>query len=128
MLHLSKVESKHLGCRCIPNSYTRFVFAPNGARTASVLLPELPRSFSLILAHIVITTLQMATVIGKRKVAQVGSAIAEMAFLNAILATLPANDPLHSKITGLFAEDADEDADWNCQCDAVLAEARRKIV
>ena len=73
--------------------------------------------------------MQMATVIGKRQAAQPGSALAEMALLNAILTSLPDSDPLHAKIGALFAEaDREGNESWNLHYEAVLVEARRKIM
>ena len=61
--------------------------------------------------------MQMVTVISEREAAQAGSALADMALLNAIVTTLSASDPLHSKITDLFADEASGGADWNRQCE-----------
>jgi len=71
-----------------------------------------------------ISTLQMTAAIAKRQTTSY-TAIAELALLNAILTSIPATDPLHSRIAAIFSDD---DEDWNGQFDAVLMEARKRIV
>lgn len=73
-------------------------------------------------------SVQMTAVLGKRQGVQPSSALAEIVLLNEIRATLPIDDPLHRKIGTLFDDEADLSDDWGEHYDAVLAEARRRIV
>lgn len=76
------------------------------------------------------TTTQMATGLSRRQSVRPNSALAEMVLLNEILNTLSVVDPLHAKITSLFADESDSLATetWNQRYDEVLREARRRIV
>ena len=75
------------------------------------------------------TTTQMATGISRRQLVRPSSALAEMVFLNEIVTTLSAVDPLHGRIVSLFADESDilTNDTWNRQYDEVLAEARRRV-
>ena len=70
----------------------------------------------------------MAAVLGKRQAVQPSNTLAEIVLINEIRATLPVDDPLHSKIVALFDDDTEANHTWNQQYDAVLAQARRRIV
>ena len=76
------------------------------------------------------TTTQMATGLSRRQSIRPSSALAEMVFLHEILNTLSLVDPLHSKITNLFADESESLANdtWNEEYEEALRQARQRIV
>lgn len=76
------------------------------------------------------TTTQMATGISRRQLIRPTSALAEMVLLSEILNTLSLLDPLHARISNLFADESDSLANdtWNQEYDEILKQARQRIV
>ena len=74
------------------------------------------------------TSVQMATVLGRRQRVQPSSALAEIVLLNEIRGTLAETDPLHSKILALFDDISEGNDTWNWRYEQVLAEARHRLV
>ena len=76
------------------------------------------------------TTTQMATGLSRRQSVRPSSALAEMVFLHEILNTLSLVDPLHAKITNLFADESESLANdtWNQEYEEALRQARQRIV
>ncbi len=94
------------------------MFARNGQEIFSVILT------------VQMTTTQMATGLSRRQTVRPSSALAEMVFLQEILTTLSLMDPLHARITTLFADESESLANdtWNQEYEEALRQARQRVV